>query len=287
MSYKQIENQKEEIHEKNEELEQQKEELQITLENLKQTQKQLVESEKMASLGNLVAGIAHEINTPLGVGLAASSSLLSKTKEISKSFENKSMTHEDLLRFLSVSNQASELIFNNLERTGDLVKSFKQVSVDQTSETKRDFLICQYIKDIITSLKPKYKNKPIKFSVKGNEELHINSYPGAFAQILTNLIINSIQHGFTDNKEGKIIISSYKEDNWLIIKYNDNGIGISEKYLSKIFDPFFTTDMSKGSGLGLHIIYNLITQKLNGTVNCKSEVGKGTEFIISFPFDIK
>ncbi|MCK4662585.1 MAG: GAF domain-containing protein [Bacteroidales bacterium] len=275
--------QKGEILEKNEELQQQKEELQTTLDNLQQTQQQLVESKKMASLGGLVAGIAHEINTPVGVGIAASSTLVKKSKQIVELFENKKMTITDLKNYVESTKMASELILTNLQRTGELVKSFKQVSVDQSSENQRQFNLKSYLEDIIRSLHPKLKNTLIQVEINCNKNIELNSYPGVFAQIFTNMIINSLTHAFGVKSEGKINISAITQKNNLILEYKDNGKGISPEILPEIFDPFFTTNMQKGTGLGLHIIYNLVTQKLNGEIQCKSEIQKGTEFIISIP----
>ncbi len=275
-----IQEQNHEIQEKNVELEQQKEELQITLENLKQTQQQLVESKKMASLGNLVAGVAHEINTPVGVGIAASSTLVKKSKQIVELFETKKMTINDLKSYIGSTKMASELILNNLKRTGELVKSFKQVSVDQSTENQRQFNLKSYIEDVIRSLHPKLKKTSIQVEIVCDKDIELNSYPGVFAQIITNLVINSLTHGFKIDEKGEINISAMVDNNKLKIEYSDNGKGISKDILPKIFDPFYTTNKQKGTGLGLNIVYNLITQKLNGTIKCTSQINKGVIFTI-------
>ncbi|MCK4662583.1 MAG: PAS domain S-box protein [Bacteroidales bacterium] len=271
------------IKQAEEKIKQQKEELQTTLENLRKTQKQLIESKKMASLGSLVAGIAHEINTPLGIGIAASSTLIKKTKQMAELFEKKKISLSELNSFIESSKTASELIFTNLERTGELVESFKQVSVDQSSENQRQFNLKLYLEDVIKSLHPKLTEKSIQLEIDCNENLELNSYPGVFAQIITNFVINSLKHGFVDKMNGKIIITAISQNDTLVLEYKDNGIGISQEIIHKIFDPFFTTNMQKGTGLGLHIIYNLVTQKLKGVVHCKSEIGKGATFIIIIP----
>ena len=281
----QIENQNYEIHEKNEELEQQKEELQITLENLKQAQKQLVESEKMASLGSLVAGISHEINTPVGVSIAASTTLLNKSKQLEKLLENKDITYSKLEKYISSAIQASDLIYTNLERTGELVKSFKQISVDQSSEDKRLFFLKEYFEDVIRSLRPKLKNRPVNVNIICDENIEIDSYPGVFAQIITNLVLNSLTHAFKIDEKGEINISATTDNNKLKIEYSDNGIGISKDVLPRIFDPFYTTNKQKGTGLGLNIVYNLVTQKLNGIIKCTSQINKGVLFTIVKPLN--
>lgn len=267
-----------------EKIEQQKEELEITLNNLKRTQDQLIESAKMAALGNLVAGVAHEINTPVGVGLAASSTLYRKSNEVFEKFKSGKLTKTDFEKFLEKNIIASDLIYKNLERTGELVKSFKQVSVDQSSEKKRKFFIRSYIDDVLRSLHPKTKNKGIDIEVICSNSLEIESYPGVFAQIFTNLILNSLTHGFRNKEKGKITIEVEEVKKSLLIEYADNGAGIATDVLPHIFEPFFTTNMTEGTGLGMHIIYNLITQKLKGTIDCMSKANEGVYFIIKIPF---
>ncbi|MCK4662584.1 MAG: GAF domain-containing protein [Bacteroidales bacterium] len=278
--------QQSEILEKTEELLQQKEELQSILDNLQQTQQQLVESKKMASLGSLVAGIAHEINTPVGVGIAASSTLVKKSKQIIELFEKKKMTIADLKNYVDSIKMASELILTNLQRTGELVKSFKQVSVDQSSENQRQFNLKSYLEDIIRSLHPKLTQKPVEVEINCPENIELNSYPGDFAQIITNMVINSLTHAFDVKSEGIITISAKTHSKNLILEYQDNGKGISPENLHRIFDPFFTTSMHEGTGLGLNIVYNLVTQKLKGIISCKSEINKGVLFIITIPLNL-
>ncbi len=282
-SEKLLSSQKHQISEKNEELNQQNEELQSIIEELNKTQHQLVESEKMASLGNLVAGVAHEINTPVGIGITASSSLMDKTKEIVEKYKQDKIKKEDFESYLQNAYDSSKLILSNLERTGELVQSFKQVSVDQAIEEKREFNFGSYLHDVVRSVMPKLKNTGIELEIICPEDIVITSYPGAFAQILTNLIVNSKVHAYNDGDKGKIEIKAYKKDKELILEYTDDGKGMTTEVKEKIFDPFFTTNKQEGTGLGMHIVYNLVTQKLNGKISCESEVGKGVKFIILIP----
>ncbi|PLX03040.1 MAG: hypothetical protein C0594_11205, partial [Marinilabiliales bacterium] len=217
-------------------------ELKSTLKKLEETQEQLVESEKMASLGNLVAGVAHEINTPVGIGITASSSLKDEIKNFAQNFKSGQMTKKDLVEFLQNTYDTTSLILKNLERTGELVRTFKQVSIDQTIEEKRNFNLVEYTKDVISSLKPEINKNNVNIQVETPEEYEICSYPGAFAQIYTNLILNSITHGFSKDQNKEIIIQFSKTENHLSILYSDNGKGISKEIQSKIFDPFFTTN---------------------------------------------
>ena len=257
---------------------------------LKQSQEQLVQSEKMASLGQLVAGIAHEINTPIGVGVTTSTHFLEMTRNIMSSFENNKMTRSALNEYFITANQSCELIFKNLKRTSELIKSFKMVSADQASHEKRRFNIKAYLHDIIASLSPELKKTKLEVLVNCDDFLEIDSYPGAFAQIFTNFIINSFNHAYDEKvKIGTIKIEVFlvSKGNIVMIKYSDNGKGISEKNMKKIFDPFFTTNRSNGgTGLGLHVVYNIVTQTLNGVISCDSVINKGTTFNVEIPINI-
>ena len=263
------------------EIESQRDELEQTLENLKRTQDQLIQSEKLAALGSLVAGVAHEINTPVGIGVTAISSLLEDTRHMAELYKKEQLNRKDFKEFLQTTNNSARLVQKNLERTAQLIQSFKQVSADQSTEEQREFLFKGYLEDVIRSLYPKFKNRNIQINIDCDEKLKLNSYPGVFAQILTNLVLNSLTHGFTDEMDGQIDIAVNQKDKNINIEYKDNGKGIPEDILPKIFDPFFTTDQSKGTGLGLNIVYNLVTQKLKGNICCESEIDKGVEFDIS------
>jgi PAS domain S-box-containing protein len=271
------------VYERTEELEESNEELQVTIKNLEQTKDKLVEAEKMASLGGLVAGVAHEINTPIGIGLTGITHFIEISKKLEKDFNNDNMTEESFKDFLETSNDLARLINTNLEKTAHLIKSFKQVAVDQTSEEKREFELVEYIDDTLFSLGNITKKTNIKINVESSiGKVVINSYPGAFSQVITNFITNSIRHGYEDNAEGNILIKIEKDSEKLRLIYKDDGKGISKENLEKVFDPFFTTNREKGgTGLGLNIIYNIITTNLGGSIICNSKINKGVEFIIT------
>ncbi|MFO7868524.1 MAG: tetratricopeptide repeat protein [Bacteroidales bacterium] len=277
--------QRDEVIEQGKVMKKQKEELSKTLHELQSAQSKLVESEKMAALGSLVAGISHEINTPVGIGSAAATTLLSRTKEISELFNSKKLKLSDLKNFIESAEQACELIRKNLTRTADLIKSFNKVSVDNISEEKRVFNLCEYIDDIVRSLSPKFKGRKVSLNIDCPENIDIVSYPGAFAQIFTNFIINSLIHAFDEEEKGDIFIRVSESDTELICVYSDNGKGISPEYQDKVFDAFFTTNSKVGTGLGMSITYNLITQKLGGTISLESEIDKGVSFIITIPLE--
>ncbi|NQY24532.1 MAG: HAMP domain-containing protein [Campylobacteraceae bacterium] len=274
---------KKKVYERTVELEESNHELEISLENLKQTQDKLIESEKMASLGGLVAGIAHELNTPIGIGITGSSHFLELTKDIIKKFENKDMSQNDFIEYTNDSYDLAHLIYLNLKKSNHLIKSFKQISVDQTSEEKRSFELKNYIDEILISINSVLRKRNIKVIVSAEESISLDSYPGAISQIITNLIFNSLNHAYEENEDGLIRIELTKEKKKIRIVYKDYGKGIKKENLNKIFDPFFTTNRNKGgTGLGLNIIYNIITTQLKGNISCDSQEGAGVKFIIDF-----
>ncbi len=262
-------------------------ELQETLSALKSAQNQLIQSEKMASLGSLVAGVSHEINTPVGIGITAATYLDCQTKEFLNLYKNNQMKKSDLDKLMSIIGESVPIILSNLTRAAELTQSFKKVAVDQSNEEKRAFKIMEYTNEILISLKPKIKKTKIKIIVERQEDFEVDNYPGAFSQILTNLIMNSLIHAFEPEKEGIIKIAIWKENELANIIFSDNGSGISKENIKKIFEPFFTTKRGYGgTGLGLHIVFNIINRQMLGTIECDSEIGVGTKFIIKFPIMI-
>jgi signal transduction histidine kinase len=271
------------ISEKNNLLEQHIEELKITLENLRDTQVQLIQSEKLAALGGLVAGVAHEINTPVGISVTAASSLVEETKNMAEHYKSNRISRAEFKDYLNTTSQAAKLILSNMERTATMVQSFKQVSVDQSTEQQRNFKLREYSEDVIRSLYPRLKGKHIEISLDIDDQLELNSYPGAYSQILTNLVLNSLVHGFDGQDQGSISLSARRNNKEIILEYTDDGRGIEPELKDRIFEPFFTTDKKVGTGLGMHIVYNLVTQRLNGKISCMSEFGKGVKFQIRLP----
>ncbi len=282
-----LENQSAALKEHQEELSQQKEELQSTLENLQKTQEQLIESEKMAAIGSLVSGVAHEINTPVGIGITAISSLQDDIQRMAGLYDKDKISRDDFKRFIQSSQDVANLIHKNLERAASLIQSFKQVSTDQVTEHQRVFAFKEYLNDILLSLRPKFTEKNIKFKIECDHALEVNSFPGVYAQIFTNLLLNSLQHGFRNRDTGTIGIKADLSKDLLKIRYTDDGAGISKKDLPHIFEPFYTSDQHRGTGLGLNILYNLVKQKLHGTITCESENGKGVLFKIEVPVNIE
>jgi|LGOV01.1.fsa_nt_gb signal transduction histidine kinase len=261
--------------------------LEKSLYELKQTQKHLVQTEKMAALGGLVAGVAHEINTPVGLGITGMSHFVEETKKIKSLYDDNNISQNEFESYLDNSVTLANVTLANLKKAAQLVNSFKQISVDQISEDIREFNLKKYTKEILMSIHNKTTKSNVKIQLNCSEDINVNSYPGAYSQIVTNLILNSLIHAYDKNDSGVIELDFKKINSKLKFVYKDDGKGINKKNLKKIFDPFFTTNRSHGgSGLGLNIIYNIITQKFNGTITCKSEKDKGVEFIIIVPFHI-
>ncbi|WMW82080.1 ATP-binding protein [Undibacterium cyanobacteriorum] len=265
-------------------LEQQNTALNSALHALREAQSELVRKEKLASLGGLVAGVAHEINTPLGICVTATTHLIEELKLTRRDIEAGRFADVQRDQFLEIVDQSLRILNANTKRAASLVRSFKQVAVDQTSDEKRPFVLAAYLDEILISLQPKLKGKPIKVQVDCPSQLRILSHPGVFSQIITNFVVNSINHGFEHTSEGHISIQIRHENDFLHLDYQDDGRGMNEEELEKLFDPFFTTKRGQGgSGLGAHIVFNLVTGLLSGQIRATSEVGRGLHYQIRFP----
>lgn len=255
-----------------------------TLDALRKTQDDLVQAEKMASLGGLVAGVAHEINTPIGVGVTAASHLKEKAAALEKAFNDGTLRKTDFKTFIGTATQSTDIISTNLNRASDLIKSFKQVAVDQSSEEMRSFVLLDYLDEVLVSLRPQLRQTKHSIDIEGDSDLVIDSYPGPVAQILTNLVMNSVIHAYGDDDEGHIRVYADRQGDMVRLTYRDDGKGMDAETAAKVFDPFFTTKRgSGGSGLGMHILYNQVTQSLGGSVKCTSSLGEGTTFDLEFP----
>lgn len=252
---------------------------------LVETQDALIQVEKMAALGRLVAGIAHEINTPIGITLTSASHLETATSDLHHALSTNQLKKSTLDEYLDVALESTALILGNTKRAANLIQSFKQVAVDQTSQSKREFSLQEYLNEIIHSLHPKLKLTSIKVNVECDQLILLNSYPGALSQVITNLVLNALLHAYEEHEKGEINISAQKHsENRVIIKIHDDGKGITDDLIQKIFDPFFTTKQGQGgTGLGLHIVFNIITQTLGGKINTTSKVGEGTCFALDIP----
>lgn len=262
------------------------ESLKQAMEELRATQEHLVQSEKMASLGGMVAGVAHEINTPLGVGITASSVLSTHTKQFLQKIEQGEVPASLYQQYASIAAESVKILESNLNRAAELVKSFKQIAVDQTSQQKRPFHVQELIDETLMSLGPRIKKTRVQVEVDCDELIKVIGHAGAFTQILTNFIVNSLVHAYDEGAEGTIRIHCEMDGEMLVLVYSDDGKGMSEEHCSKIFEPFFTTRRNTGgTGLGMHIVYNLIHREEGGTIKVKSQPGEGTEFTVRLPVE--
>ncbi|GAA6134334.1 hypothetical protein NBRC116188_11230 [Oceaniserpentilla sp. 4NH20-0058] len=264
-----------------------KEKAERALINLKHAQTQLVENEKMASLGSLVAGISHEINTPLGVARTSASHVEEIANKLEQNFNAGTLTKNEMKQFLNSLNDGVHLMTANLIRASDLMHSFKQVSADQSYDEKRLFNLNEYLQETLYTLKPNLKRYKVAILLDCEEDVFIKSYPGAISQVFTNLIMNSLMHAYNENDNGQINIKIKNFKERIELTYFDDGAGMTEEVQKKVFDPFFTTKRGNGgTGLGMHIIYNIVSHKLQGSIEVKSTLGKGSEFNIILPKSI-
>ena len=254
--------------------------LKATIEKLESTYKKLLESEKQASLGALVAGVAHEINTPLGVCLTGSTQLKVESEQLIHKIKNNQMTKEDLKEYLKISHELIYILEFNINRAADIIKSFKKIAIHQSTEIIETFYLDEYINDLWVSLSHVTKKYEVSFENELSHE-RIFGDPGDYSQIFTNLFMNTFTHGYHPGDQVRIIVTSFSSGMGLIIKYKDYGKGISPSSITKIFDPFYTTNRAGGgSGLGLNVIYQIIVNKLGGEITCDSEKDRYTEFTI-------
>ncbi len=251
---------------------------------LQEAQDRLVTSEKMAALGNLVAGVAHEINTPLGIGVTAASYLETKGQECRDIYDAGKMKKSDFENFLSLTQETSGLLLTNLQRAAELIQGFKKVSVDQSNEQRRTFYLDEYLAEVVNSLKPELTRHNHTVELTCVPSLDTDSFPGAIAQVMTNLVMNSVKHGFEDRKGGRIWINVDADSSRIRILYKDDGKGMNPDQLRQLYDPFYTTKRGRGgSGLGMNIVFNLMTQLLKGSIECVSDIGQGVVFVLDFP----
>ena len=255
---------------------------------LREMQASLVRSEKLASLGGLVGGVAHEINTPIGITLTAATQFEEALEPLRASFAQGTMRKSDLERYIANASETARLIVSNAQRAAELVQSFKQVAVDQTSDERRRFNVQDYLNDILLSLRPAIKRTQHAIVVKCDPGLTMDSYPGALSQVITNLLTNALIHAFEDTERGTVTISARELEIGLIeMIFADDGKGIPADLHDRVFDPFFTTKRgSGGSGLGLNIVHNIVTRTLRGRIWVQSDDGQGARFVLHFPRSI-
>nr|WP_283626834.1 GAF domain-containing sensor histidine kinase [Alteromonas macleodii] len=256
---------------------------------LEAAQEKLVESEKMAALGNLVAGIAHEVNTPLGIALTSVSNCKEELKDIYRDFENDELTEQGFKDFEAICSEGLNLAETSLMRAANLVQDFKRTSADQTSLEIEEIALDEYIPRVCNPLKPMLRKEQVELSIDVTPNLVITTCPGIIAQLLTNLISNAQRHAFgpsVNNDVNRVSVSCSKNAKGIVISVQDNGKGIPEALHKKVFEPFYTTARDKGgTGLGLNILYNLVRQKFNGEIDLTSTLGEGTKVTVCIPVE--
>ena len=259
-----------------------------TINRLNESQSELVEQQKMASLGQMVAGIAHEVNTPLGLGITASTVLKQRIDELKSLFYEKKLKPMHLNKFLEEGTQNSDIIFRNLEKAANLIHGFKQVAVDQSSEDNRQFNVSEMLEEIMVTLSPTLKDCPHIFTYRCDPELTIYSKPGPLSQIIFNLINNSLSHAFDGMEEGFMTLDISCDKGHVKMLYRDNGCGLDDTAQKQIYEPFVTTKRGEGkTGLGMHLVYNIVNRGLGGSIKLKSALMTGVEYTIVFPADTR
>jgi len=267
------------------ELKASKERAESALRELQETQKSLIEAEKLAALGGLVAGVAHEVNNPVGISLTVASSFARRCEHFAEEVRDGQVRRSKLDEFIAGSKEAAKQLVANLNRAADLIQSFKQVAVDRSHTERRLFDLAESTEQIVVSLRPALKRSAISLTVDVPPAIQMDSYPGPYGQVLTNLVLNSLAHAFPERSAGTMRISARRIGTEQVeVQFADDGIGMSEDVQRRAFEPFFTTRRSRGgTGLGLHIVYNLVTRPLGGRLRLESEPGRGTIFVIRLP----
>ncbi len=255
------------------------------LAELRDAQKNLIQAEKLAALGGLVAGIAHEVNNPVGISLTVASSFARRCETFAAELRSPPLRRSSLDEFVAMSHAAADQLVANLQRAGELIQSFKQVAVDRSHAERRPFDLAEATDQIIASLRPVLKRLPLALVVEVPPGIAMNSYPGSYGQVLTNLFLNAVVHAYPDGRAGTLSVGARAVGrNDVEITIADDGVGMVEGVRIRAFDPFFTTRRNHGgTGLGLHIIFNIVTQSLGGRLTMDSAPGRGTTFRITIP----
>jgi signal transduction histidine kinase len=268
-----------------EELRASKEHAEDALINLRNAQQSLIQAEKLAAIGGLVAGVAHEVNNPVGISLTVASSLSNRCAAFAAELEHDAIRRSRLTEFVNDNREAAKQLIANLQRAAELIQSFKQVAADRSNTERRLFDLYKSTEQIVSSLRPGLKRSQISLAMDIPQGIVMDSYPGHYGQVLTNLFLNAIGHGLEGVEQGSIRIEARSlHPEQVEIVFADDGKGMSEEIRLRAFDPFFTTRRGQGgTGLGLHIVYNLVTRQLGGQIELDSQPGEGSTFRIVLP----
>lgn len=265
-----------------------KDEAEQALAGLKEAQDMLIQTEKLASLGRLVAGIAHEINTPVGNSRTVVTALSLKARQFQQELESGTLKRSSLEKFLATLDEAIRILDSSLNMAAEQISNFKQVAVDQTSMQQRRFDLREVVDEVVYTLRPRVKHTRFQVEVDVPDGIELDSFPGPLGQVITNCFNNALIHGFEGREEGCITIAARRlNEQEVQLDISDDGIGMSPDELKKAFDPFFTTKMGRGgSGLGLHIVFNLVNTVLRGSVELDSAPGKGLKLMFRIPVHV-
>ena len=283
--YKSLTERQMELQERSAALEAANEQLRSTLDTLRQTQEHLIQSEKLAALGPLVAGVAHELNTPLGNSLMVASAMLGRMDQFAELLASGQLNRRSQLEeMISLSREGSSMILRGIERAADLVRNFKQVAVNQASSGRQKFDLLTTVNAIVALLSASLRKTSHRLEIDIPEKIMMDGYPGPIEQIVSNLINNALLHAFKDMDVGLMQLQARPVDDRVTISFRDNGCGMTPDVVQRVFDPFFTTRLGTGgSGLGMHICYNLVTGPLGGSIRVHSQPGQGSEFTLDLP----
>jgi signal transduction histidine kinase len=239
----------------------------------------------MAALGQLVAGVAHEVNTPIGIAITASTGLVQRLDLSRAELNAGRLTRSSIEEFFAYADEAARLVERNLRRAAELIRTFKQVAVDRSADDRRQFELGAFLDELLPSLRLLWKQRPVQFELDCRSPIRFDSYPGALGQIITNFVQNALVHAFKERNGGKMRLSAeLGQSGRVFLQFSDDGNGIGDEHLSHIFEPFYTTGRGEGcTGLGLHIVYNLVTEKLGGRIRVDSTLGQGTLFSLDLP----
>ncbi len=272
------------VKERTSELEAANKNLEAALSNVNSAQAELARVERMAALGSMVAGVAHELNTPLGNCLLVASTLEEETRQFLALVEEGKIRRSDLSRYANTAIDSTKLLLRGLQQSAHLVGDFKQVAVDQSSAQRRKFALHTMLQELSALLHSSLKKTPYTLELDIPDNIQMDSYPGPLGQVFTNLVNNAVTHGLEGRADGQMVCRASKVDDQVFLVFEDNGSGIPTEIINRIFEPFFTTKFGQGgSGLGLSITYNIITNVLGGSINASSTPGLGTRFEIRFP----
>ena len=258
--------------------------LNAALESLHAMQSELVRSEKMAALGSLVAGVAHELNTPIGNCVTVGSTLQEQAQDLANEFQNGELRRSTLTRFTDNFVRGTDILMSSLRRADELISSFKRVAVDQSSDQRRTFDLQQTLQEVCLTLEPMYKATQFQLSMEVQTGVLVDSFPGALGQLVTNFVSNAMQHAFEGRTRGQMRLTAAAQGDQVAVVFSDDGLGMTEDTRNRVFDPFFTTKLGQGgSGLGMNIVYNIVRGVLGGSIVVHSTLGAGTRIEVTFP----